>query len=92
MYRTNTGGHAAAQQADFIQRRLWVNFGQGNFCTDRVFAERAGAHIVINRLAVVGKTRGAIGHQAFTLSGANCLTKVRFAGLTELTLAAFSGI
>ena len=92
MHRADTGSDAAAQQADFIQRRLRVNFCQRNFGHYGVFAEGAGPHIVINRFTVVGETGGAVRHQAFTLSGAHRLAEVSFAGFTELTLAAFGGI
>ncbi len=45
-----------------------------------------------NFLALVGKARGAVGHQAFALGGANGLAQVGFARQAELALAAFRGI
>jgi hypothetical protein len=87
--RTDTGGHTATQQTHFIQRRLRVHFGQRNFRTHGVFAESAGAHVVINWLAVVRETGGSVWHQPFTLGGTDRLAEVGFAGFTELTLATF---
>jgi hypothetical protein len=92
VHRTDTGGHAAAQQADFLQWRLRIDFRQGNLSHHRIFAKRTGPHVVINRLTIVGETGGAIWHQAFALSGANGLTKIRFTGFTELTLTTFCGV
>ncbi len=92
MHRADTGGDAAAKQTDFIQRGLRVNFRQRDFSYNGVFAEGAGAHVVINRLAIVGEARGAIRHQAFTLGSANGLAQVSFAGFTELTLATLGGV
>ena len=79
VHRADAGRDAAAQQANFIQRRLRVHFRQRNFSHHGVFAEGAGAHIVINRFAVVGETRGAVRHQALTLGGADRLAEVGFA-------------
>ncbi|MNT89665.1 hypothetical protein D3C72_2304370 [compost metagenome] len=47
---------------------------------------------MIDRLPVVGETRCSVGHQALTLGGANCLTKVSLARGTELALAAFGRV
>ena len=88
----DTGGDTAAQQAHFIQRRLRIDFRQRDLGANRIFAEGAGAHIVINRFAVIGKTGGAVRHQPFALGGAHRLTEIGFTRLTELALAAFGGI
>ncbi len=92
MHRADTGSHTAAEQADFIQRRLRIDFRQRDLGADRIFAEGAGAHVVIDWLTVVGETGGAVRHQAFALGGAHGLTEVGFAGFTELTLAALRSV
>ena len=53
MDRSDTGGHATPQQTHFVQRSLRVNLRQRDLRANGVFAEGAGAHIVINRLAVI---------------------------------------
>ena len=45
--RADTGGHAAAQQADLVQWRFLAHLGQGNFRHHGVLGEGAGAHIVV---------------------------------------------
>src|SRR5690606_20558476 len=92
MHRANTGGHATAQQTDFIQRCLWVDLRQRDLRANGVFAKGAGAHVVVDWLTVIRETGGAVWHQAFPLRGAHRLAEVGFAGFTELTLATFSGV
>ena len=47
---------------------------------------------MINGLAVIGETGGAVRHKTFTLRGAHGLAEVSFAGFAELTLAALCGV
>lgn len=75
-----------------IQRRLRIDFRQRNLGANRIFAESAGAHIVIDRFAIVRETSGAVRHQSFTLGGTHRLTEVGFTRLTEFALATFGGI
>ncbi|MOA37441.1 hypothetical protein D3C78_1590310 [compost metagenome] len=44
------------------------------------------------RLAFIGKTRGAIGHQAFALGGPDGLAEVGLAREAEFALPTFSGV
>ena len=87
-----SGGHAAAEQADLLRIGVRVDFGQRDSGDHGVFAERAATHVMKNWLAVVRKARGAIGHQAFALRGAHGHAQVGFAGFAEQALAAFGGV
>ncbi len=58
----DAGGHAAADVAGLVERRIVADLGQGNFRQDRVVGEGRAAHIMIDRLALVGKARSAIRH------------------------------
>src|SRR5690606_3146494 len=58
----------------------------------RVFGEGGAAHVVVDRLTLVGETRSAIGHQALALGSADGGAEVGLARLARLALAAFGGI
>ncbi|MNE63235.1 hypothetical protein D3C80_1585750 [compost metagenome] len=47
---------------------------------------------MVDRLALVGEPRGAVGHQPFALGGAYGLAQVGLAGGAELALAALGGV
>src|SRR5690606_31982889 len=57
-----------------------------------VFAEGGAAHVVVNGLPVIRETRGAVGHEAFTLGSTNRHTQVGFAGFAEQALATLGGV
>src|SRR5690606_31011957 len=92
VHRPDAGGDAAAQQADFFMRRVGIDFGERHFGDDGVFAEGAGAHVVVDGFAVVGEARGAVGHQALALGFAHGTAQVGLAGFAEFALAAFGGV
>ena len=89
---TDPGGDAAAKQADLLQRGILGNLRQGNFRQHGVFGEGRAAHVVEDRLALVGETAGAVGHQALALGGAHGLAEVGLAGQAEFALAALGGV
>ncbi|MNG95414.1 hypothetical protein D3C79_544500 [compost metagenome] len=89
---TDTGGHAATEQADLLQRRFLLDLGHGDFRQHGVFGKRRGAHVVEQLLTFVGEARGAVRHQALALGGANGLAQVGLAGTAELALAALWGV
>eukprot|EP00166_Cyanidium_caldarium_P005565 ctg_6843.g463 len=68
------------------------DLGHGDFRQHGVLGKCRGAHVVENRLALVGKTRGAVRHQALALGGANGLAEVGLARQAEFALAAFRGV
>ena len=57
-----------------------------------VFAERRGAHVVIDRLAIQRESRGPVGHQSLALRDANGLAKIGLARRAEIALSAFRGV
>lgn len=91
-HRTDAGDHAATEQADLFQRRIPGDFGLGNFRQHGVFGKGRSAHVVENGSALIGKTAGAVRHQALALGRTNFLAEVGLAGRAELTVAAFRGV
>ena len=70
--------YSTAQEADFFQRRLLVDFRNGDLGQNRVLAKRGGAHVVENGLAIVREARCPVGHQSLALSDTNCLAQIGF--------------
>ncbi len=88
-HRTDAGRHAAADVADLVERRVLSNLGQRDLGHHGVIAERAGAHVVQDRLAVHAETARRIGHQPFALRAADQLAQIGLARQAELAMAAF---
>ena len=65
--RADAGGDAAAEQADFVERRSRIDFRHGDFRQHGVFGKRRRAHVVQNRFAAEREARSAVGHDAFAL-------------------------
>jgi hypothetical protein len=91
-HRADAGGDAAAEQADLFQRRFLGDFGQRDFRQHGVFGESRAAHVVVDRLALIGKARRAVRHQALALGGAHRLAKIGLARQAEFAFAAFGGV
>ena len=91
-HRADAGGHTTAEQTDLLQRCFLGNLRQGDFRQHRVLGKGRTAHVVIDRLALVGEARGAIGHQALALGGAHRLAQVGLARSAEFALAAFGRV
>ena len=89
---TDAGGDAAAKQANLVHGGFLAHLGQGNFRHYGVFGEGAGAHVVVNHLAVHGEAAGAVGHQALALGGTHGLAQVGLAAEAELALATLGGV
>ena len=89
----DAGGYTAADVTDFVKRRVFAHFGQGDFRQDGVVGEGRAAHVMQDRRAVQhGKARGAVGHQALALGAADRLAKVGFRVEAVITLPAFGGV
>src|SRR5450830_30955 len=88
-YGAHARRHAATDVADFVERRVFTDLGQGNFGHDDIVRESGRAHIVEDGLTVDGKARGGVRHQATALGRADRLAQVRFLRQAELALAAF---
>ena len=69
-------GNAAANVADLVKGRILPDLGQGYLRQHRIVREGRAAHIMVNGFALVGKPRGAIGHQALALRDADFLAQV----------------
>ena len=63
-HRADAGGHAAADIAARVERRVGADFRNRDFRQDGEVGEGRAAHIMIDRLALVGHAAGAVGHQA----------------------------
>ena len=92
MHGTNARRHTTTQQTHFFGVGGGIDFGQRNFIAHGVFAEGAATHVMKNRLTLVGKTRGAIGHQPLALCGAYFLAQIGFAREAKLAFAALGGV
>ncbi len=57
-----------------------------------MIGEGRAAHIVVDRLALIGKARGVVGHQPFSLRGADGRAQVGLARQARLTLPAFGRV
>ena len=88
----DTGGDAAAQQANLVQRGGRVDFGQCDLGQNGVFRERRSAHVMKHRLAATGKTAAAVRHEPLALGLAYGLTEIGQAGFAEFAFAALRGV
>lgn len=84
-------GDAAAQQAGAVHGSLVGDGNDGDVGHDGVLREGRGAHEVEEVLALGLEARGAVGHDALALGGANLAAKVGLARLAELALATLGG-
>ena len=78
--RADACGHAAADVADLVERRVLADLGQRDLRQHREIGKGRGAHVVMNDLlAIVGKPAGAVRHHALALRGADGLAQVGLA-------------
>lgn len=82
--RADAGGHAAADEARLLERRILADFGDGDLGQDREVREGAAAHVVEDRPPHVAEARGPVWHQAGSLRGADRGAQVGFARETAL--------
>ena len=88
-HRANARGDAAADVADFVERRILAHFGERNLGHHRVIRESRAAHVVEDRFAVFREAARAVGHQAFALRGADRCTEIGLAAEAGFALPAF---
>src|ERR1700733_1593249 len=91
-HRPNPGSRAAADVAALVERRVLANLGHRNFRQHGEIREGRAAHIVEDRLALVAEARGAVGHQAFALRGADRGAEVGLLAEAAFALAAFGRV
>src|SRR3990167_194195 len=85
----DAGGDAAADIAGLVERRVLADFRDRDLRQYGKVREGRTAHIVVDRLALVGEARGAVRHQTLALRGANGRTQIGLARQTAFALAAF---
>ena len=91
-HRAHAGGHAAAAVAGLVEGRVLTDLRHGDFRQDDEVREGRAAHVVVDRLALVGHARGAVGHHALALRGADRGAQVGLARQAGFTLAALGGV
>src|SRR6202167_3513902 len=91
-HRADTGGHAAADVAALVERRVLADFGHRDFRQHGEIRESRAAHIVEDRLALMAETRGAVRHQALALGGADRGAQIGLLAEAAFALAAFGGV
>ena len=80
---------AAPEQAGPVHGRFVRDGHDRDVRDDGILAEGAGAHEMQEVFAPGAEARGAVGHDAFALGGADLAAQVRLAGLAEFAVAAF---
>ena len=92
-YRADSGGDAAADIGKPCRTaRPDRDLRHGDLRQHGEVGEGRGAHVMQHLLALIGKTRGAVRHQALALGGADRLAEIGFARQTEFALTAFRGV
>jgi hypothetical protein len=67
----DAGGDAAADVADFVERRVLTNFCDCDLGQHREIRESGRAHVMVQFLTVEREARGAIGHETLALRRAD---------------------
>jgi hypothetical protein len=88
-HRTDARGHAAADVAALVERRVLANLRDRDLRQHRKIRKRRAAHVVEDRLTVVAEARGAIGHHALALGGADLGAQIGLLTEAAFALSAF---
>jgi hypothetical protein len=88
----DAGGHAAADVADLVERGVFANLGDGDLGQHREIRESGRAHVMVQFFPVEREARGAIGHDALALRGADGGAQIGLARQTRRALPAFRRI
>jgi hypothetical protein len=91
-HRADAGGHAAADVADLVERRVLADLRERDLRQHREVGERRAAHVVVDGLAVEREAAGAVGHQALALRRADRGAQVGLARQARLALPAFGRV
>src|SRR5665213_2993184 len=91
-HRTDAGGHAAADVAALVERRVFANLRHRDLRQHGEIRECRAAHVMEDRLALVAEARGAVGHQALALGGADRGAEIGLLAQAAFALAAFRGV
>ena len=85
----DAGGHAAADVADLVERRVLADLGHRDFRQHGEVGEGRAAHVVVDHLLADGKAAGPVGHDALALGRANRGAQVGLLREAGFALAAF---
>src|SRR5690606_3397128 len=91
-HRADAGGHAAADVAHLVERRILADLRHRDLRQHGEVGEGRGAHVVQHGLAAETEAAGAVGHQALALGGADRLAQVGLLRQAVLALAAFGRV
>ena len=91
-HRADAGGHAAADVADLVERRVVADLRQRDLRQHGEVRERRAAHVVVERLAVEREAAGAVGHHALALRRADRRAQVGLARQARLALPALGRV
>jgi hypothetical protein len=85
-------GHAAADIAAGLERRVLADLRHRNFRQHGEIGEGRAAHVVEDRLALVAEPRAPVRHQALSLRRADRGAQVGLAGKAAFALATFGRV
>src|SRR3989475_11806836 len=85
-HRADAGGHAAADVAHLVERRVLADLRQRDFRNHGVVGKSRSAHVVEELLAAQRKTAAAVWHHALPLRDAYRLAQVALAGEARFAL------
>ena len=91
-HRADAGGHAAADVADLVERRVLADLRHRDLGQHGVVGERRAAHVVVDLLSAQREAAGAVRHEALALRGADRGAQVRLARQARLALPALGRV
>ncbi len=91
-HRADAGGHAAADVTALVERRVLADLGHRDLRQHGEIREGRAAHIVEDGLALMAEARGAVGHQALALRGADRGAQIGLLAEAAFALAAFGRV
>src|SRR5438094_1416336 len=91
-HRADAGGHAAADVAHLVERRVLADLRQRDFGHHGVVGESRSAHVVEELLAPEREAAAAVWHHALPLRHAYRLAQVGLAGEAVFALPAFGSV
>ena len=88
-HRADAGGHAAADVADLVERRVLADLGDRDLRQHGVVGEGRAAHVVVASARRSREAAGAVGHHALALGRADRRAEVGLARQAGFALPAF---
>ncbi len=91
-HRADSRGHAAADVTALVERCVFADLGDRDLRQHGKIRKCRAAHIVEDRLALMAKARGAVGHHALALRGADRGAEIGLLAEATFALAAFGRV